>query len=237
MAYQKCGDENIRKWLIALGAILIALGLILANSSNLPRKAVSSVLVASTTRESSVSANLEKDEKIVVEIRHGSDWGYGLLDPSDNPEIGFLYVDLIVFDPRHNSTRYWITFAAAVNNRATFGLWSIEIIRNDGGLNTESLYDESRGTFDGIGGVVMFSGLYEVNVTGTYPSRQTVPSYLAIFKGTILTVYPYTHFLPIGVVVGASGTVASLLGLRSKKRKIPKKKKSSHLSHHEARRR
>lgn len=228
--YEKRGDEIIRKWMLALGAVLMIVGLILGMLSNYNQKKITSVLVKYTTGERTVSANLQKDDKMVVELRVGSDWATPPFEIApESSDIGVIYVNLLVLDPQRNITRFWIAYAYNIDQRR-LDLWSINVTRNDGGLNTTSLYDKKAETYEGIGGVAMYDGQYVVNVTGTMPPKNAPPSYLGIFKGEIVTEYPFTYFLPLGVVIGASGTITLLMGLRSKKRKIPRKRKSSRFS-------
>lgn len=182
-------------------------------------------MVAETTKQWSVSAGLQEDDKIAVEIRYGADWARAPFETSpENPEIAIQDVFLEIRDPLGNATEFDITYA--LTQGGTLAFWNISVTQHNG-LNTTGLYNEKFKIYEGIGGIVQYDGNYSVTVTDLWPSKRDPPAYLGIFKGKIETVteYPYASWLPWGAATGAVGTVASIIGLKLPKRKVPMKKK------------
>jgi hypothetical protein len=229
--------ETMRRAWFAIGLAFVLLGIILAANAQqtVLEDKIESVKLASVTAESSVSANMQKGDKMVVEIRSGVDWPDDPLEVDEHlyPGYGILVVTLNITDPTGNATTYDIIYGRLEDRRAVAFL-NITIT-HQGGLNTTGLYKKELNMYEGIGGVTMYSGTYTVTVPQNwiYPPKESPPAALEIYKGTIVkaTKYPYMYYLPSGMVLGAVGVVASVLALRSPKRVIrSKSRKGTNLS-------
>jgi len=208
--------------------MLIA-GVLLASSFSASQTRPVASQISKTTQEWSVSANLQKNDKIAIELRYGGDWPMGLFDPSDeDTSIGLLYVYVDVQGPVGNVTEFEVAFRL-VSSTSTIMFWSINVTKQDG-LDSTRLYNATTKKYGGIGGIVKDDGLYTVNVPKEkiFPPRDYPPASLAIFKQTTVTEYPYSSFLPGGVIVGVSGVIISVIGLRNPKRKTTLKKRTTH---------
>jgi hypothetical protein len=66
-----------------------------------------------------------------------------------------------------------------------------------------------------VGGTVRLSGLYNINVFGMYPPRNSTyaPSYLGISHNVNVTDYPNSYFLPLGGGVTVFGGTVSVVGV------------------------
>lgn len=207
---------------VVLGAIFMISGVLLASSYNASQNKRTPLEISKTKNEWSVSAYLEKDDKIAVELRYGSDWPTGYFDPYDS-NIGLLYVYVDVQDPLGNATEFEVVFRP-VSETLSLVFWSINVTRQNG-LDTTRLFNATTKTYAGIGGIVKNSGLYNVTVTEIFPPRKDPPASLTILKETKVTEHPYTSFLPGGLVLGVSGAILSFIGLRNAKRKTSLKKR------------
>jgi len=211
--------------------ILIIAGFILASVRNEPQTKIKGDLVKKTLNQWSVSADLEQNDKMVVEIRYGADWPRGYFEPyEENPDIGLLFVLVNVEEPSGNTTQFDVVYAQSSD--VTVALWNISVVKQ-GGINTTALYDQYRNTYTAVGGIVPQNGTYtvEVDKEGMWPSRFDPPAYLGIFKGVIEIEYPYAFLLPTGIVVGIVGTATSIYGWRSTRvHRPPKRKKTPPLS-------
>lgn len=233
LTIRKYGDGNIGKPLLALGVVLIIAGGLLVYGSS-PFKAqsrVTQVLVKDVTAQSSVSADLQKGDGIVVEVRYGTNWARPPYETDTwNPQLPILDAFLEIRDPTGNSTEFDITYTPS---GSTLSLWNLSVTReNLSGLNTTVLYNQMLHTYDGIGGIVGYNGTYKVVLTDTWPTKTDPPAYLGVYKGKIVTEYPYISLLPMGVATGALGAVTLFFGLRNPKPKPPLRKRSSRLSRH-----
>lgn len=180
---------------------------------------------ATVTAKSSVSANLQKNDKIVVEVRTGTNWADGIYDPVGSRS--YLYAYLEVRDPNGNSTEFEISYTPS--SGGILALWNISVTReNLDGLNTTALYNQLLNTYDGIGGIVGYNGIYTVVLTDTWPTKTAPPSFLGIYVGKIVEQYPYIMLLPVGVAVGALGAVTTFFGFRNQRPKHLPKRRSSH---------
>jgi len=227
-AYLYVVRETMRKAWFAIGLALVLFGIILASSAQqtVLEDKIDHEKLASVVSKSTVSANMQKGDKIVVEIRSGVDWSEDPLemDPAYDP-YAVLLVTLNITDPTGNATSYDIIYGR-IESTGNIAFLNITI-SHQGGLNTTALYDKDLNMYEGIGGVVMYTGTYTVTVPQDYiyPPKQYPPAALEIYKGVIvkITKYPYGFGLPGGIALGAIGVVTSVLAFRSPRRVIRSK--------------
>lgn len=189
------------------------------------RKEIVTEIVGKTERQWSVSAPLQKSDRMVVEIRQGINWSIGPFEPPDYEGGPYLLgVDIDVKNPLGNTTKFFLILASRPPN-PILTIWSIEILRQGGGLNPTPFYDEKTKTYHQIGGIVEYDGMYNVTVVNIYPPRYDPPTYLGIRKEKTATENPSIHFLEGGIVMVVGGAIAMLIGLRSPKHRAPPKRK------------
>jgi hypothetical protein len=225
------------KQVLAVGIILILAGLVMVSYSNKGEKDVQSKAVNYALNAWNVTADLEKDDKILVEIRTSTTWWadenlqWEPWSPTEGgpPSGAVLYGTLDIFDPDGNLTRFIITWTPMISatTQLPYGLafFNITVLQQDG-LDPTILYRPADNAYDSIGGVVKKSGTYNVTLWGIFPSRTDPPSYLGVFKGIATMKHPYVALLPGGSVVGVAGAAISIFGLRSEKRKNIVKRKN-----------
>jgi len=227
----------MRKQVVVVGIALILAGLIMVSYSDKSEKEVQPQAVNYTLNAWSVTANLEKDDKILVEIRLPYTWWaneslqWEPWHPNEGgpPSGVVLFGTVDIFDPDSNLTRFMITWALMVSptTELPYGLayYNITVLQQDG-LDPTVLYRPASNAYDGIGGVAKKSGTYNVTLWAIIPPRPDPPSYLGVFKGNIAIKYPYTALLPGGSVVGVAGATISVFGLKSETHKnLAKRKK------------
>jgi len=208
----------MKKWMLGLGLILILVGVGMAYNYNANNERVREVQVAYELKAWSVSSEFAKEDKIVLDTpTPGVEWSVGAFD--EGPEGGaFLYVYINFQDPRGNITKFEVPYVCT--EQAKLYAWpGIQVIRNDGGLDVSLLYNETWKAYFGIGGIVQYDGTYTVTIVGIEPPRENPPESLRLYKGEIITEYPYATWLPIGIGVGAVGAFLSASGLIIGRRK------------------
>jgi hypothetical protein len=225
----------MKKSVFAIGIILILTGVVMASYSNKIEENIQPSIVAYELKNWSVSANLEKDDHILVEIRLPTTWYnetamFEPTEPGEGPPSGMvLYSTVDIIDPRGNRTRFMITWTPVISETTqvpiTLTYYNITVLEQDG-LDPTVLYRPESNAYDAVGGIIKESGRYNVTLGNIYPPRTDPPSYLGISKATKTLERPYTSFLPVGVAVGAAGSGFSLFGLKSQKGISVKKKKN-----------
>jgi len=212
------------KWFLAVGLILITSGLILTGNYRYSSEAVTSISVANTSQTWGLTANLTKDDKIVVLIYQGGDWPVGLFDPEEETQLPLLYVGINITDPRGNLTLFLIRYIKSYE-RFPLSIMDINITVNEGGLDASSLYKPNTNSYWDVGGVVQFNGTYSFSVSHVYPHRDEPPSKIDVRKGIVVTEYPFTNYLPIGVIVTTAGVTLSWFSLRDRTKLKSRKKR------------
>ncbi|MEM2506835.1 MAG: hypothetical protein QXF61_07340 [Nitrososphaeria archaeon] len=190
---------------------------------NVSEQRITSVLVNNVFDEWEVSGNLSEGDKILVELRYAIEWLEDpMYEPSEFPGVGLFFHSVDVIDPLGNITRFIVTWSRR-QGEYVLKIWNITIANNGNNatLDTTILYRPESHAYDGIGGIIQMNGTYKVKVHSIWPSTtrgKYPPSYLGIRKGTIITLYPYTFLLPVGMVFAFLGLLILIYGLTKKKR-------------------
>jgi len=189
-------------------------------------------IVESTQNEYSLSAPLNKDDKILVEIRQGANWSSYPFEISDDPqELPILWVIVDIHDPSDNATRFFSAYTPQ-NPVLLVRYGDIEITQQNG-LDPAPFYDETTTKYNEIGGIVAYDGVYNVTIFDIFPrnpnydpnSWRDPPSYLAIMREKIVTGNPSTHlFIAVGALL-VGGSITLLVGFKSSKPKALGKRK------------
>jgi hypothetical protein len=225
----------MKKWLVAVGILLIISGLILFPSTSQDSKPtfrveserVAIVKTSADEKHWEVSGYLNKGDRMVVGITQGLDWPFGRFEPApENPEIALLYVFIDIIDPPPHNTKTRFVVEYALRNQQLQGggpllaVWRINVTES-GGLNTTSLLDPDGTTYQGIGGVTLYEGVYTVKVKGTFPPREWPPTSIEIRKGILIEEKPndsplLLRALPTATLITV-GATTSVFGLRTSK--------------------
>lgn len=223
----------MKKLLLVVGIVILFTGFILTSYSYKSEQTITSEQIAHVTNAWSLSANLTKDDKMLVGILPGTNWIQSPFDDSGISGLGYLYCSVNVSDPSGSAAWFALTWAYYPQQPlAPISLWNISQEGESDGLDTSTLYrPNSTVPYEGIGGITTKSGLYTVKVYGIYPPLQGTeetrdpPSDLEIRKGLSYTGYPYMSFLPIGIVFAVVGSMVVIFGLsRGAKKKLVKTK-------------
>jgi hypothetical protein len=183
---------------------------------------VASVPVNNVFHDWEVSGYLNKNDKMLVEIRYALEWlDDTIYEPSDVPDIGLFFHSVDIIDPLGNITRFIVTWSRKAGEYS-LKIWNITIAENGNNatIDTTILYRPESHAYDGIGGIIKMNGTYKAKVHGIWPSTtrgKYPPSYLGIRKGEIVTIKPYTFLLPVGLVSAFSGAILSIHSLERRR--------------------
>jgi len=219
----------MKKWFLTVSLIMIAAGAIMATSYNLPRAGTTTEERAGYASESrTVEADLVQGDLVRLLMTQGLDWreGYFEIDDLLYPGFAILYVGVNITDPQGKNITFlttWTPMQMSGVERPALTYLDKNVTTNlndyDGGIDPYadgSNYRPPANSFFEVGGKVTLTGKYTFHVWGIIPSRKDPPASLDVRKHQIITTYPLTYMLPLGIVVAAAGTALAAYSIVSK---------------------
>lgn len=218
----------MKKWFLAVSLIMIAAGAIMATSYNLPSTGTTIEERASYASQSmTVAADLAEGDLVRLVMTQGLDWRTGLFEIDDLLYQGFaiLWVGVNITDPQGKNITFLTTWTPMELNVENPPLTYLDknvttnLTNYDGGIDPYadgSNYRPPSNSFFEVGGKVKLTGRYTFRVWGIIPSREDPPASLDVRKHQIVTTYPLTYMLPLGIVVAAAGTALAAYSILSK---------------------
>jgi len=213
----------LKTWILTFGMVLLVIGLILMSGSNIQQQSYKEQEIKREVEKWSISGNFTKGDNMTVAYRQGSDWHQPPFEPStDYIPVNYKALYIEITDPNGNITEFEVILVLPYEESSLLTIFQINVTIDGGGL----IFEENPKK---IGGIVQYNGTYKIEIPsewGIFPS-QSPPSYLLLFKYVLVTKYPYTYLLPVGVPFGIVGLTISIWGIKSSKRKIRQDKKRS----------
>jgi len=209
----------MKKWLLALGANVLLIGLLVSSYSNVPEDRIEHVCINKVLNDWEVSGNFSENEKLLVFLAPNMSWAWYADEPYDNFYTGFFTVKINVTDPLKRVTEFKVIFRATTGQiEPSLSIWAFELISNQGALVVEANPGE---TLHEIGGSTKVNGTYIASVGkgAFYPPRQ-----LSLYKETLRKEYPRSFLLPIGIGIIVAGLSLSASSMIISKRRVKRKK-------------
>jgi len=197
-----------KKLPIAIGLLLIFVGLILTSSYDVSVTSESWETTAAADNSWSITSNFNLGENFTL-ILAWSAITYG-------EDLGELPANVTITANNEPTTEFQVYFLQDPNSlpgqeqeRQRIYVSRIELLHNDGN-SLEVKYDPPKQ----IGGIVKQAGTFEVRVHpppdsfpwAGYPEPQP-PNALRLLKIAIKRTYPYRDLLPVGAITGAFGAI------------------------------
>jgi len=215
-------EKNMKKLIIAVGLIVVILGLAFIVGSNASNLQVDHEFIE-VFNEWSASIYLEKDQMLQVHVTASMIWSdpnkYTVWEHGEEG-IALLYATINITDPEGGSTLFVVNYRLNTQT-STLWLYNITLYKEASSFNATAAFDQEAQMYMVVGGAAIYSGEHKVKVFGIYPPREEPPAKIQLWKGTVKTVYPYTFLHPTGIVVVGAGVTTSLFGIikREQKRK------------------
>jgi len=203
---EKLGDF-VRKELLAFGAILVFVGVLVSSASTSSIEKLDYPIVAEAEGQWEVSADFNESEKLLVDFLPPKFGEY--IFPNGDKAV----VDVEIFDPDNNKTEFRITFYPRRYP-------DFELLSNDGGLTVNE-------PIEGVGGVTRLNGLYTARIDefASIYYDGGPPGHLSLHKEVVEREYPYRSVLPIGVALIVAGASLSVWAKSSKRTQRLRKKR------------
>jgi len=212
----------MNKLLVGIGLLFIISGIILASTSEIVVNEPRAHVVNTSKKEWSVSGNLTAGDKIVIGFYPNFRWA-SITDVNDEYPYGFVEVVLDITDPYGNVTRFlwpWAKPASGVGLLLQDPT-NIRVVSNGSLINPGFV---EIGAFGGCGGIVRYSGLYNVSVFAVLGTKSGIPpAAIQIVKEIQVETKPYTGLLPAGISTSVLGSFCSIYGMKTKKTKKTKR--------------
>lgn len=206
----------MRKWLFAIGLILLFVGIILMSSAVRSERTVREEenLIKSETDTWQISNNFTQGEKVKLVVKKGIDWTQNLEPPVMDVPYPHKFVYVNITAPSGEAS----TFEAAfISYQRIFALYQVKIVFSNG-------FDADKSS-QGIVGYVRETGLYNATVIGFVPPGGSPPAGLTFvtIEEVVFMNYPYSYLLYPGVATSLAGIVLSIMGKMTSRRVRRKK--------------
>ena len=197
----------MRKASLALGIVLVLVGIITCSASNSPMEKLDYPEVKGAKEGWEVSGHFNAGEKLLVLFPPPA-WGEYIIPNGDKATV-----DVEIFDPDNNKTEFRITFYPRRYP-------DFELLSNDGGLTVNE-------PIEGVGGVTRLNGLYTARIDefASIYYDGGPPGHLSLHKEVVEREYPYRSVLPIGVALIVAGASLSVWAKSSKRTQRLRKKR------------
>lgn len=217
----------MRKWLFAIGLILLFVGVIFASSSYLPHRRLNPdwEIIKTDVNVWQISSSLTEGDKVKLVVFWGADWLDFLRPPTLEMPFYHKFVYVNITDPYGVESQFEVTYMAT-ERRDTLYIYNVSLESPSNGLSEQDIDISER---QNIVGKVLYSGPYNATVVGYSPPGGGPPSVLTFSReeATFLIEYPFSNLLYPGVVVFASGVILSIWSAKTPERRIYRKRRPS----------
>lgn len=226
--------QDMKKWAVAVGIILLILTPFLLTQYNVPYGTVNTTIGSWPTHSTwETAANFSENDIILLAFSPNIFWSqdpYGLEATDTSPPIAYTIVDINLTDPNHsvNETQYELWFAFSYSTQYQYSVYNATLLSVGDGINRTAVLAptfsnvnnfvlgtaESSGTYFGnvtfVGGGVMYPG-HDYRSNGTYP-----PANFAFnWAHTVLRKsYPYASLLYVSFLTIPASVAFMAYGLR-----------------------
>lgn len=201
----------MKKWLFALGLILLFVGIIFTSSAVQSEKTIKEKeeLIKSEIDSWQISSNLTQGDKVRLSVAQGEDWDRYVEPAVEDVPFPHKFVYVNITDPNGEDSMFEVTYT---KYEAGFFLYNVRVVASNG--------FDAENSSQKIVGYARDTGLYTATATGAIPPGGGPPSSLTFFKvkEVILIKYPYSHLLYPGVAILLAGVALSILGALTSKR-------------------
>lgn len=214
------GDE-LRKFPLAAGLVLLFVGIILMSSSNLSSQRLEVLWDTAKIEVNKweVKADFTAGDIIKLEISPGIDW----IDYLEPPTSEVPYVNKAVYinvtEPSGKESYIEVMFITTYSP-PQLSIFNITVLNSNGNFAVKER---------AIMGEAMQTGQYTAEVTGVSPRGGEPPGSLIFYKQRInrFTDRPYSAFLYPGIAVFLIGVSLFALSFRKKKYRMLRKKREA----------
>ena len=232
---------------MAIGVIVIFIGIVLAPSSGISQEAKSGNTIDSVELEWSVQGYFKQNEILAVDFSPNHDWSLPMFLPEDVlPAVKYFHINIT--DPvSKNYTQIEARLTPPIGSSVQPPYNYILALVDFRVIHRGALIEENNPVTSisyGIEcGTVRDEGLYTLNCSldppivldkdlngTTYSHEASPPSQLRLSKLITQTEYPNSYLLPSGISAIAVGTVLAVWGGTSKRRTPPRHAKGKSAS-------
>jgi hypothetical protein len=239
----------LRKWAVAIGLVAIFIGIILAPSSGISQEVKYGVKIDDVEKRWSVQGYLAQNQILAVDFSPDHDWSLPIFLSEDVlPAVKYLHINVTNVVSK-NYTLIDATLAPPMGTQVLPPYNYLLYLVTFTVIHRGALIEENNPTMSSNYGVecgtVINSGLYTVNcslnppvvidkdINGTtYHHDASPPVELRLSMLTTQKEYPNSYLLPSGISAIAAGTVLSVWGIRSNRRKLSRHVKGKTASTH-----
>jgi hypothetical protein len=239
----------LRKWAVAIGVVVIFIGIVLAPSSGISQEAKYGTTIEDVGKRWSVQGYFAPNQILAVDFSPDHDWSLPMFLSEDIlPAVKYLHINITNLATK-NYTLIDATLAPPMGTPVqppymyllylvTFKIIHRGALIEENNPTTSSDYGLECGT-------IINEGLYTVNcslnppvvidkdINGTtYHHDASPPEELRLSILTTQKEYPDSYLLPSGIAAIAVGAVVSVWGVRSKRPKLPRHVKGKTASTH-----
>jgi hypothetical protein len=221
------GRENMNKWAVSIGVVLIVAGLILSSFHNLSRTETFSELAGETDPSKlagwEYAGNFTAGDIIIVDVLQNIFWTNSSAAYDLVAMVPTKDVIVNITDPKNGVSEFDVVYTYSPDDLTLRQMhtYNITILSLSDGISQDYHVSQSGATF--VAGKAMYSGTYTANITDIIPDhlgyRQNGlnPAYFALFKAYNVTSYPYGSTFYIGVGTSAAGIILIVYGLARKR--------------------
>lgn len=197
----------MRKKLLALGLILLFVGVIFTSSALQSDETVKERedLVKSETFSWQISSHFTQGDKVRLSVAPGQDWRSFKEPPVEDVPFPHKFVFINITDPNGKDSFFEVVYA---EYEGYFSLYDVRLVAGNG--------FDAQNSSSGIVGYARDTGIYNATVWGTLPPGGGPPTLtFSKMEELLIVTYPYSFLLYPGVVVLVVGAILSVLGARS----------------------
>ena len=211
---------------LATGLIIALIGIGLMSGYNMASTTVAHPVIAYNTKSWDLNCTLTAGANVTFIFRENALWithTYAFIDSDDDPPVQILpvFIDITPISPAGNTTEwdndlaiYTPQSAGGVSTPRLIG-WHLTKMNVTATPIDTSVLLNKEGNLIGVGGTVLFSGLYRAQLRTGMPADEP-PSFLGFYSmdNVTTTAYPYRYLLPAGGATTVFGGAVLFLGAR-----------------------
>jgi hypothetical protein len=222
------GGENMNKWAVFLGAILVAAGLVVSSYHDLSATETHSELAGETDPDKMAgweyAGNFNAGDVILVVIRQNIFWTNSSLAYDLVGGVPTKDVIVNITDPKGGVSEFDVMYTYSPDDLTLRQMhtYNLTIMSLADGINATVHVSQTGATF--VAGMAMCNGTYTANITDIIPDHLGYrengfkPAYFALFRAYNVTSHPYGSTIYIGVGTSAAGVILAVYGLTRKRR-------------------